>query len=599
MTNKYTADFETTTDELDCRVWGYGICEIGNPDNFICGNDIDEFLNYCEESENSTFYFHNLKFDGEFIMIRLFELGFKHVVERSELDSKTFTTLISNKGQFYSMRIVFEKKGKRTKSVTIYDSLKILPFSVKDIAKGFNLPMSKLEIDYHEKRERGHNLTTKEKDYIRNDVTIVACALDVLFKEGLDKMTQGSNALFDYKRTITSKRFDQWFPIPEYDEDVRRSYRGGFTYLNPKFKGREIKDGIVLDVNSLYSSVMHDRPLPYGEGIYFEGQYKPDKLYNLYIQMFTCQFELKPDKIPTIQIKKNLHFVETEYLTSSNDEDVTMCMTSVDLELFFEHYDVYNMEYHSGWKFKSTTELFKEYIDKWTAVKIQSKLDGNKAMYLLAKLMLNALYGKFALNPNVQSKIPYYNNGSIKYHEGEKETREPIYIPVGTFVTSWARNKTIRAAQSVYDRFIYADTDSLHLIGTELPEQLEIDDVQLGKWAHEGTFRRAMYIRQKTYMEEMIVKRKVYIKFKRANRNLRHLTNRVDNQYYVTQVTCAGLPERCYQNVTWENFAEGAVYSGKLQPKHVPGGIILKETTFEIKPKKVIDKGMSKVVLSQ
>lgn len=31
-------------------------------------------------------------------------------------------------------------------------------------------------------------------------------------------------------------------------------------------------------------------------------------------------------------------------------------------------------------------------------------------MRTLAKLMLNALYGKFALNPNVRSKIPYYDN---------------------------------------------------------------------------------------------------------------------------------------------------------------------------------------------
>lgn len=556
---KYTADFETTTDEFDCRVWAYGVCEIGRPDYFVYGNNIDDFLAYCKNSDNATFYFHNLKFDGEFIMVRLFELGFKHVIERRDLISNTFTTLISNKGQFYSMKIMFEKKGKRTKSVTIYDSLKILPFSVRDIAKGFNLPISKLEIDYDEVREVGHKLTKDEIEYLRNDVTIVACALDVLFKQGLDKMTQGSNALFDYKRTITAKRFEKWFPIPEYDTDVRRSYRGGFTYLNPKFKGVDVADGIVFDVNSLYPSVMHDKPLPYGEGIYFEGQYKPDILYNLYVQMFTCQFELKPNHIPTVQLKNNLAFIPTEYLETSGDQDVTMCMTSVDLELFLEQYDVYNLEYISGWKFKSTTGLFTEYIDKWSAVKIQSKKDGNKAMYLLSKLMLNALYGKFALNPNVQSKIPYYNNGMIKYFEGEKDVRDPIYIPVGTFVTSWARYKTITSAQSVYDRFIYADTDSLHLTGTEIPDELDVDDVELGKWKKEYTFTRGRFLRQKSYIEE------------------------VDGHFHVT---CAGLPESCYKYVTWDNFHEGVVYEGKLQTKRVKGGIILKDTTFEIKSKK-------------
>lgn len=584
MTKKYTSDFETTTDENDCRVWAYGICEIGSPTNFVYGNSIDDFLTYCKNSDNATFYFHNLKFDGEFIMIRLFELGFLHVIDRTELEAKTFTTLISNKGQFYSMKVMFEKKGKRTKLVTIYDSLKILPFSVKEIAKGFNLPMSKLEIDYDEKREVGHVLTPHEVDYLRNDVVIVASALDVLFKQGLDKMTQGSNALFDYKRTVTIKRFEKWFPIPDYDKDVRQSYRGGFTYLNPRYKGIDIDDGVVFDVNSLYPSVMHDKPLPYGEGIYFEGQYKQDFLYNLYVQMFTCQFELKPNHIPTVQLKNNLAFIPTEYLTTSGENDVTMCMTNVDLELFFEHYDVYNIEYHSGWKFKSTTELFKEYIDKWTTVKIQAKIDGNKALYLLAKLMLNALYGKFALNPNVQGKIPYLNNGMIKYKEGDKETRNPIYIPVGTFVTSWARNKTIRAAQSVFDRFIYADTDSLHLVGTVIPEQLEVDDVLLGKWSHESTFKRGRYLRQKSYFESNIITDKVFAKMNEDDQAKCYF---LDGVRVKDGITCAGLPESCYQYVTWDNFKEGVVYEGKLQAKHVKGGIVLKDTTFEIKTKKV------------
>lgn len=135
----YTADFETTTDPHDCRVWAYGICEIGNPDNFIYGNSIDGFIQWAKTQGKATTYFHNLKFDGEFILCYLFENGFKHVVDRRDLDTNTFTTLISDKGQFYSMEICFERKGKVKKSLTIYDSLKILPFSVAAIAKGFNL----------------------------------------------------------------------------------------------------------------------------------------------------------------------------------------------------------------------------------------------------------------------------------------------------------------------------------------------------------------------------------------------------------------------------------------------------------------------------
>ena len=552
----FTADFETTTDPLDCRVWACGLCNIDETHTFKYGNSLDWFIEFAENNIGSTFYFHNLKFDGEFILCYLFEHGYKHVTDRKKLKSKTFTTLISDKGQFYSLEICFFKDEDKTEKITIYDSLKILPFSVDAVAKGFNLPISKLKLDYNEKREVGHILTHKEIDYLRNDVEIMARALLILFNQDLRQMTQGSNALYDYKKIVGKKSFNKWFPTPDYDFDIRQSYKGGFTYCDPRKQGQEVGEGIVLDVNSLYPSVMYYKPLPYGEGIFFEGKYKPDKLYNLYVQMFTCQFELKENHIPTIQLKNNLSFMPTAYLSSSEDEEVTMCLTSVDLELFFEHYHVYNITWHSGWKFKSTVGLFKDYIDKWNSVKMESTLNGNKAMRTLAKLMLNALYGKFALNPNVQSKIPYYDNGIIKYKLGEKETRNPIYIPVGTFITAWARHKTISSAQKVYDRFLYADTDSLHLIGTEIPNDLEIDPVKLGAWKHESTFSRARFVRQKTYVEE------------------------IDGEL---NITCAGMPTQCYKHVTWDNFNAGSSFEGKLQITHVHGGIVLKDIDFTIK----------------
>lgn len=556
----YAMDFETTTDPTDCRVWAYGICEIGNEKNYIYGNCLDDFMKWSYEqakkNKNLTGYFHNLKFDGEFILCWLFENSYKHVTERKELEARTFTTLISDKGEFYSIEICFEVKGKTKKKFKIIDSLKILPFSVDVIAKGFNLEITKLEIDYDEKREIGHELTNHEIDYLRNDVQIVAEALHVLFSQDLKKMTQGSNALYDYKKIVTPKKFEKWFPVPDYDHDIRQSYKGGFTYLNPKYKEIDVASGVVLDVNSLYPSVMYYSPLPYGEGKFFNGKYEPDKIYNIYVQMLTCQFELKPGHIPTIQLRNNLSFNPTEYLSSSYGEDITLCLTSVDLELFLEHYNVYNLEYHSGWKFKSTIGLFKDYIDKWYKVKTESTLNGNNAMRTLAKLMLNALYGKFALNPNVQSKIPYYESGGIEYIMGEKETRNPIYIPVSTFITAYARYETISSAQKVYDRFIYADTDSLHLIGDDLPECLEVDPVALGAWKHESTFSRARFLRHKSYIEE------------------------IDGKLHIT---CAGMPERCYQYVNWNNFHTGMSFDGNFQMKHVAGGIVLKDIDFTIK----------------
>lgn len=592
---KYTADFETTTDENDCRVWAWGVCEIGGQYKFEYGNNIDTFFDYLYHSKNSTFYFHNEKFDGTFILCWLFANGFKHT-NGKEMQSKTFTTLISDTGQFYRIKIMFEKKGKKTRSVTIYDSLKIIPFSVDVIAKSFNLSISKLEIDYNTTRPKGHILTPEEVDYLQNDVTICAKALNTLFEQNLQKITQGSNALYDYKYTVGENYFKKWFPVLEMwiDKDIRQAYKGGFTYLKPEYAGKDINTGIVLDVNSLYPYVLREKPLPYGMPIYFNGKYEQDELYPLYVQMITCQFEVKEKYLPTIQLKNNLAFIPNQYITSSGNEEVTMCLTNVDLELFFEHYEVYNIEYHSGWKFMASNGMFKKYVDKWTAIKIESTLNGNKGMRTLAKLMLNALYGKFGLNPNVRSKIPYNDNGVVKYTLGDKETRDGIYIPVAVFVTAYARSITIKSAQQMYDHFIYADTDSLHLnlklpekllnmdgkqvefltteklieMGLPIPDNMIINPVNLGAWKVESRFFRARFIRQKCYIEDG---------------NKKELWNSTEYDHSKLNVVCAGMPKRCHSQVDWDNFKLGATYTGKLVPKNVVGGVVLIETEYTIK----------------
>lgn len=227
--DRWTADFETTTDKNDCRVWAYALCNINAPDTFLYGTNIDDFMCWCMQHP-SIIYFHNLKFDGEFIMCWLFEHGFKHTTARS-LNHNEFSTLISSAGNFYSLKIRFNNS-----KIEFLDSLKIIPFAVKEIAKAFDLPMSKLEIDYKANRSIGHLLTNDEIDYIKNDVTIVALALKILFDQNLTKITQGSNALYDYKHTVGVKRFDHWFPPPVYDADIRLSYKGGWTYLNPRFQ---------------------------------------------------------------------------------------------------------------------------------------------------------------------------------------------------------------------------------------------------------------------------------------------------------------------------------------------------------------------------
>ena len=575
---RFTGDFETATwVEGETWVWAWALCDIENPTNVDVGNSIESFFERIKKEANPYIYFHNLKFDGEFILYYLMNNGFEYVESKEKRDN-TFSCLISDMGLFYQIEVYFEV-GKKTKKVTFIDSLKIINQTVESMPKTFKIEENKLEIDYNLPREKGHILTKEETEYVKNDVVIVAKALKYLFDMGLTKMTAGSNALSEYKEIMNINKFRAMYkPLTyEIDKDIRRAYRGGFTYLNPIYKNKSVKEGEVLDVNSLYPSVMYNEILPFGEGFFYEGEYKEDKVYPLYIQRLTCSFKIKEGKIPTIQIKHS-RFVDNEYLTDSGLEPVALTLTSVDLKLFLEQYEVWDLHYESGWKFKGMRGLFTKYIDKWIKVKNEATISGNKGMRQVAKIMLNSLYGKFATSLDVQGKIPYLENDIVKYKLGEKTTKDGVYLPMGAFITAYARDKTIRTSQAIkdyskkkygIDMYCYSDTDSIHTILPieELKQFCEIDDVELGKWKHESHFIRAKFIRQKTYLEE------------------------IEGEI---QITCAGLPQRCYDQVTWENFKEGLKVDGKLTFTHVKGGVILKETEFTIKEDKNLINGIQK-----
>lgn len=550
---RYSDDFETTTNPEDCRVWAWGSVDIDTCNNFRSGNDINSYMEYCK-STGGLHYFHNLKFDGDFIINWLYGNNYTHT--KGKLKNNQFTTLISDMGQFYSLKIKFDEGT----IVEYWDSLKILNMPVAKMPKAFGLNIDKLEIDYGGNRPVGYQLTDDEYNYLRNDCLIVALSLKHVFGMGLDRMTAGGCALHNYKEGMGEKLFGYTFPAPSYDKIVRKAYKGGYTYLKPECVEVDINDGITLDVNSLYPSVMYYELLPYGEGKCFKGKYEQDNLYCLYIQKLSCQFELKPNHLPTIQIKGSRLFGETEYLTDSGDYEVELTLTNVDLEIFLIHYDVYNITWLGGYKFKGQHDLFRNYIDYWYSLKEKATLENNQPVRTLCKLMLNSLYGKFGTKPEAGSKVPIMTDKGTKFMSGEVEIGKAVYIPMAAFITAYARRKTITSGQLVYDRFVYSDTDSLHLLGTEIPKELDIDPVRLGAWKHESTFRRARFLRQKCYAEEIETKKGT-----------------------IMDVKCAGLPDACKGQITWDNFHLGAEFYGKLRPVHVRGGTVLVETTYKIK----------------
>lgn len=143
----------------------------------------------------------------------------------------------------------------------------------------------------------------------------------------------------------------------------------------------------------------------------------------------------------------------------------------------------------------------------------------------------------------------------VKLVPGPDDERDPVYTPMGVFITAYARHQTISAAQAHYDQFCYADTDSLHLVG-DPPDNLDIHPSRLGAWKHEYAFTEALFARAKAYTE--------------------HLADGT----WVTHI--AGLPRDVADQVRFEDYRNGRTFPGKLTPVKVPGGVVLKDVGFTL-----------------
>lgn len=494
-------------------------------------------------------FFHNLKFDGNFIINYLLKNNM-YWVNKLRGNPGEFTTLISGEGMWYQVEVIFSNGNK----IKIKDSLKKLPAKVSELPKMFGLEQIKGDIDYHKYRPIGYTPNKEELMYLKNDCEIVGKALAIQFSQNLKKMTVGSDALQQYKKIIGYKKFKALFPLidKEIDYQIRQSYRGGFCWVNPLFAGKTLKNIIVFDVNSLYPYVMYSKLLPYGEPVRYEGIYEYDKDYPLYTIEFSCAFDLKENKIPTVQMKNGGRYIQNEYITTTDGRIENLVMTNVDFELFQEHYDIKGLSITGGYKFKAKKGLFRKYINKY----MEQKEKHVGGLRTLAKLMLNSLYGKYGSSVETYTKIPYLEEGVLKFRKSELENKDPVYIPMATFITAYARRITIESAQANFIRICYCDTDSIHLLGDKVPDNIEVHKSRLGAWKHEGTASKAKFLKQKTYIEE--IKGELDIK-------------------------CAGMNQEIKDTIAFDEFNIGySTPSGSKKPKSVKGGVILNDLPFKI-----------------
>lgn len=558
--NWYAADFETNNiDNKEAEVWAAGIRRV-DVDDFVCFSSFGDFFKHiCHSLKDAdNIWFHNLKFDGSFIVNEIIKIGYKPTKAAiKDMKVGEFRVLINGLGQWY----VITLKVSRSKVLYVKNSLNKIPFKIKKIAEDLNLEVQKGEIDYSTYRKPGSSLKKEDVEYLKKDVDILAIALNELYyKRNYQSLTIGADCLGEF-REMTKDFFDILFPnVDDVFEDLNNYYKGGLCIVGKMKSGA----GVTLDRNSMYPAEMHSNSgnyYPVGVPEKFSGEYVYDEDKPLFIQHIRANFEIKEDRIPFLQCETESYYTGfNEFLTTSNGEMYDLYLSCIDLDMLFNNYDVYELEYVDGYKFEQRIGMFDEYINKWYSVKENAKQGSVEGM--LAKLFLNNLGGKFGTSVKSTSyQIDKIDDEGILKLRQEESVRKGVYIPVAIFMTSYARRTLIKAINDNYKYFNYCDTDSVHLsCSVKEVQGLDIDDKKLGYWKIENVFDSAIYLKQKAYAEKV---------------------------KGVWNYTVSGMDEELKKAIRIEDFkigftTEGTDYKGTLRSQRVKGGTILKPVPFTI-----------------
>lgn len=588
----------------ETRVWCTSLTCIDEPGVYV-DTCLTDFINRIGAIDvDMVIYFHNLTWDAYFIMAYLASVGYRFRDNREVSDDEQWTvgegevvTLAGGSGTMYSVK--FRLGGKL---VELRDSLKLLPFSVDAIGKSFGTKRKKLKgtVDYGKERPEGYVMTETERRYAENDVLVVAEALkmlDDITPEWRECLTIGAMCMREYLHTYrgaTRKtRYDSYrlrFPEldPEMDLELRKGYFGGWCYVNPKIQDRVLGPGHVYDVNSLYPYAMHGRVYPCGHPHDTDRSFADVARSDTpYFVRFEAAFHLRDGCFPFLQHGRHIFGEQTHITDCPEGMELTLCRP--DFELFMECYETEYINVIKVWTFDAVESPFDTYIDKWYTTKQEATHTGNKVLRQFAKLMLNNLYGKFAQSPVGHAKMFEVSDGYVTSTEYMDE-RKGGYIPVGAYITAYARGVTVRAANANHETFCYSDTDSIHL--SAKAKGIDVDPYRLGAWDNESDYTAARFVRQKTYMEIDAKTGEPDIKAAGCPAECK-----TRMRYRVTTVNDNGVnvfrpleydddgkivsEERGTREML-DRFTYGLVETGKKRRVRVKGGVILVPTTFRI-----------------
>jgi DNA polymerase type B, organellar and viral len=514
---------------------------------------INQLLTFFNKNNTLTVYAHNFSsFDGIFLLKHLFAFG------------KVEPILFN--GKLMSIKIKLNIEGYKGKTIIFKDSYLLLPLSLRNLCSAFNVtepkgyfPFKLKDIFYKgllPKFEYWIGISYKDfesliKEYFGiiwnyRDEAIKYCKLDC--KCLYDILVNFNNLIFnEFKLNINNSLTlpalamkiykSQYMPentvyqlLGNIEKDIRQSYTGGAVdvYIPHNrirsFFSRFLTKLFVYDVNSLYPFIMSNTFMPIGKPIAFIGNIR--KVEHDAFGFFYCKIT-SPKYLEHPLLQRRIKTSEgIRTIAGLGNWEGWVYSAEMDNAIKYG----YTFEIIKGYQFNKGN-IFKDYIEKMYELRLE--YPKGHPMNLIAKLLMNSLYGKFGMKPEStvieifdtanenelelfkdmldiygNSLVDYINidnfyitlrNNVSNYQYNEQEDMYhgiDVNIAIASAITGGARMWMSILKNNPLFKLFYSDTDSA-VVDRPLPDELVGN--KLGQFKLEHVVTKAIFLAPKVY----------------------------------------------------------------------------------------------------
>ena len=531
---KLFADFETTTANTeyykknnDVTITLFYIKE-QNKEIGTYGTNLKDFFNHLKSFDRNLFiYFHNLSFDGDFLLKYLNKTkNIYRLVNQWENKKINDFSFFRTGNKIFKIELLIKNNFGKKIYINFLCSLLILSSGIEALGKSLGMDKYKgvenVATFYDVEPKTNYlDYSPEYLNYIKNDVEIAEKSL-TNFENTINNYLQNSRLknikrkinINDYltigalayelqeKYTVKTPEILKGFRISKKSHDlITPFFLGGFTTFNPNIQYRTVEcpNGLSVDINSAHPHSM-TQLMPFGE---LHEEDEPKTLPYPTLEYYVIDVKIARSKTPHINIlfnwKKKYNLDENETPTINHYsgflKNFRAYYLAEEWEYILKFYEVDYKIVKKYWCYASN--WLEDFIKDLYFFKQKYTNENKKALANTFKILLNSSYGKHATRlifdsyyicRDEKEKQELLNLKTIEIKGLEFEISEfvgknvqlegvPMLTISPTKVKEFNFNKIVAATVTAYTRiklykmilavgfenFLYCDTDSVYI----------------------------------------------------------------------------------------------------------------------------------------